>query len=231
MEMKTQKSGFGCGEQRVGDDIGNIVEIFVGEAVGSLIGEDNCDVAIFPVMIFSFPVTDLIFPIKMFYLLKMDLFSSEKSTKNLPEKLSKVLPLPDMTPEVFPEKTTELSHFTNDSSNVDILDLFLETLPLEKNMDVCKTIVLSLPTSIGTSQVIIDYTLDVSESIRKVAYESVSESVMEALLKAGLVKLNNGASIQQYILSNGDSTEGEAVRCPPSIILMEAEATLYWRIA
>ncbi|CAI8602576.1 unnamed protein product [Vicia faba] len=47
MEMKTQKAGFGCGEQRVGDDIGNIIQTFVGEAVGSLIGEDNCDVAIF----------------------------------------------------------------------------------------------------------------------------------------------------------------------------------------
>lgn len=39
-------------------------------------------------------------------------------------------------------------------------------------------------------------------------YESVSESVMEVLLKAGLVKLQNGASIQQYISSNGDRTEG-----------------------
>lgn len=39
-------------------------------------------------------------------------------------------------------------------------------------------------------------------------YESVSESVMEALLKAGLVELQNGASIQQYISSNGDRTEG-----------------------
>jgi len=39
-------------------------------------------------------------------------------------------------------------------------------------------------------------------------YESVSESVMEALLKAGLVKVQNGASIQQYISSNGNRTEG-----------------------
>jgi len=39
-------------------------------------------------------------------------------------------------------------------------------------------------------------------------YESVSESVMEALLKGGLVKLQNGSSIQQYISSNGDRTEG-----------------------
>ncbi|XP_058787474.1 uncharacterized protein LOC131661851 isoform X1 [Vicia villosa] len=188
-----------------------------------------------------------------------------------------------------------LSRFVNDSSNVDILDLFLEMLPLEQNADVRKMIVLSLPASSATSQVIIDCTLDVSESVRKAAYcvlankfplqtlsikhrtiilrrgladrsvgvskecfkllkdewlikccngdplqllkyldvetyESVSESVMEALLKAGLVKLKNGASIQQYISSNGDTAEGEAVRCPPSIALMEAEAALYWRI-
>lgn len=39
-------------------------------------------------------------------------------------------------------------------------------------------------------------------------YESVSESVIEALLKSGLLKLQNGASIQQYILSNSDNSEG-----------------------
>lgn len=39
-------------------------------------------------------------------------------------------------------------------------------------------------------------------------YETVSESVMEALLKAGLVKLNNGASIQQHITSNRETKEG-----------------------
>ncbi|WJX31033.1 hypothetical protein P8452_19512 [Trifolium repens] len=187
-----------------------------------------------------------------------------------------------------------LSRFVNDSSNIDILDLFLEMLPLEQNADVRKMIVLSLPPSSATSQVIIDCTLDVSESVRKAAYcvlankfplqslsiklrtiilrrglsdrsvgvskecfkllkdewlikccngdplellkyldvetyESVSESVMEALLKAGLVKLKNGASIQQFISSNGDTAEGEAVPCPPNIVLMEAEAALYWR--
>lgn len=40
-------------------------------------------------------------------------------------------------------------------------------------------------------------------------YESVSESVMEALLNAGLVKLKNGASIQQHITSNSDTAEGK----------------------
>lgn len=39
-------------------------------------------------------------------------------------------------------------------------------------------------------------------------YESVSESVIEALLKDGFLKLQNGASIQQYISPNSDNTEG-----------------------
>ncbi|KAG4975099.1 hypothetical protein JHK87_031920 [Glycine soja] len=200
----------------------------------------------------------------------------------------------DKIPVVRTFAVRALSRFVNDSVNSDILDLFLEVLPLEQNADVRKMIVLSLPPSSATSQVIIDCTLDVSESVRKAAYcvlankfplqslsiklrtvilrrgladrsvavskecfkllkdewlmkccngdtiellkyldvetyESVSESVMEALLKAGLVKLQNGASIQQYISSNGDRTEGDAVHCPPSIHPMEAEAALYWR--
>lgn len=40
-------------------------------------------------------------------------------------------------------------------------------------------------------------------------YESVGETVMYALLKADLVKLQNDASIQQYISSNGDTEEGK----------------------
>nr|KYP75960.1 Condensin complex subunit 3 [Cajanus cajan] len=200
----------------------------------------------------------------------------------------------DKIPVVRTFAVRALSRFVNDSVNSDILDLFLEMLPLEQNADVRKMIVLSLPPSSATSQVIIDCTLDVSESVRKAAYcvlankfplqslsiklrtvilrrgladrsvavskecfkllkdewlikccngdplellkyldvetyESVSESVMEALLKAGLVKLQNGASIQQYILSNGDRTEGDLVHCPPRIQLMEAEVSLYWR--
>ncbi|QCD98460.1 condensin complex subunit 3 [Vigna unguiculata] len=200
----------------------------------------------------------------------------------------------DKIPVVRTFAVRALSRFVNDSVNSDILDLYLEVLPLEQNADVRKMIVLSLPPSTATSQVIIDCTLDVSESVRKAAYcvlankfplqslsiklrtlilqrgladrslavskecfkllkdewltkscngepvellkyldvetyESVSESVMEALLKAGLVKLQNGASIQQYISSNGDRTEGDTIDCPPSIQLMEAEAALYWR--
>lgn len=39
-------------------------------------------------------------------------------------------------------------------------------------------------------------------------YESVSESVIEALLKADSLKLENSSSIQQYITPNSDNTEG-----------------------
>ncbi|XP_061352802.1 uncharacterized protein LOC133297649 [Gastrolobium bilobum] len=200
----------------------------------------------------------------------------------------------DKIPAVRTFAVRALSRFVNDSVNSDILDLFLEMLPLEQNADVRKMIVLSLPPSSATSQVIIDCTLDVSESVRKAAYcvlankfplqslsiklrtviirrgladrsvavskesfkllkdewlikccngdplqllkyldvetyESVSESVMGTLLKAGLVKLQNGGSIQQYISSSTDTGEGDSVHCPPSIQLMEAEAALYWR--
>lgn len=39
-------------------------------------------------------------------------------------------------------------------------------------------------------------------------YELVGESVMGSLLEAGSIQLNNGASIQQYILSNSARPEG-----------------------
>lgn len=39
-------------------------------------------------------------------------------------------------------------------------------------------------------------------------YESVGESVMSTLLKAGLVKLQDGQSIRQFFTSTSDSAEG-----------------------
>ncbi|XLS52745.1 hypothetical protein HN51_013422 [Arachis hypogaea] len=199
----------------------------------------------------------------------------------------------DKIPGVRAFAIRALSRFVNDTANSDILDLFLEQLALEQNADVRKMIVLSLPPSTATSQVIIDCTLDVSESVRKAAYcvlankfplqslsiklrtvilqrgladrsvaiskecfkllrdewltkccngdplellkfldvetyESVGETVMQTLLKADLVKLQNGASIQQYI-SSGDAEDGNSMHCAPSIQLIEAEASLYWR--
>ncbi|KAF1894935.1 hypothetical protein Lal_00022429 [Lupinus albus] len=200
----------------------------------------------------------------------------------------------DKIPLVRTLAVRALSRFVNDTVNSDILALYLELLPLEQNADVRKMIVLSLPPSTATSQVIIDCTLDVSESVRKAAYrvlankfplhslsiklrtlilrrgladrsvavskecfkllkdewlvkcsngnplellkyldvetyESVGESVMEALLEAGLVNLQSGESIQQYISTNGDTIEGDSLHCQPIIQLMEAEAAIYWR--
>ncbi|XP_056162906.1 uncharacterized protein LOC115681414 isoform X2 [Syzygium oleosum] len=57
-------------------------------------------------------------------------------------------------------------------------------------------------------------------------YESVSESVIEALLKAGFVKIHEDDSIQHYIGSHTDKTEAGT----QNNRLMEAEAALYWRV-
>ncbi|PHT31168.1 hypothetical protein CQW23_27505 [Capsicum baccatum] len=184
-----------------------------------------------------------------------------------------------------------LSRFVNDTENVDILELFLETLPLEQNVDVRRTIVLCLPPSHLSSAAIIECTLDVSESVRKAAYcviagkfplqslsiklrtlilergladrassvvkecfrmlkdewltkccngnalellkyldvetyESVGENAMESLLKAGLIKLQDGQSMRQFLRSNNDAVEGQ---CNFSIQLMEAEVAFFWR--
>ncbi|KAL8127550.1 hypothetical protein AgCh_014454 [Apium graveolens] len=184
-----------------------------------------------------------------------------------------------------------LSRFTNDAENSDILELFLQSLPREQNADVRKTILLCLPPSSATSQVIIDRTLDISESVRKTAYfvlaskfpvqslsiklrtiilrrgladrstavveqclalikdewlmkscsgdpivllryldvetyELVGESVMEALLHAGLGNVQESGSLKQYNLSTRDDSEGQ---CNPHIQLMEPEPALYWR--
>lgn len=184
-----------------------------------------------------------------------------------------------------------LSRFTNDAENSDILELFLQSLPREQNADVRKTILLCLPPSSATSQVITDRTLDISESVRKTAYfvlaskfplqslsiklrtiilrrgladrstavveqclalikdewlvkscsgdpivllryldvetyELVGESVMEALLHAGLGNVQESGSLKQYNLSTRDDNEEQ---CNPHIQLMEPELALYWR--
>ncbi|KAJ0853990.1 putative armadillo-like helical, nuclear condensin complex subunit 3 domain-containing protein [Helianthus annuus] len=194
----------------------------------------------------------------------------------------------DKVPIIRTFSVRALSRFANDAENSDILDLLLETLPLEQNPDVRKTILLSLPPSNVTSIAIINCTLDVSESVRKTAYavlaskfplqslsikqrtiilqrglsdrsaavtkeciklmkdewlmkscngdpvgllkyldvetyESIGVSVMDALLKAGLVKLHSGLSIKQFISSDNNTTEG----C--STELMDAEVALYLR--
>ncbi|CAI9110253.1 OLC1v1010247C1 [Oldenlandia corymbosa var. corymbosa] len=57
-------------------------------------------------------------------------------------------------------------------------------------------------------------------------YEAVGESVMGALLKGGLVKLEDIHGLRQYITSKCDSTEGH---CGNNFRLMEPEVSLYWR--
>lgn len=39
-------------------------------------------------------------------------------------------------------------------------------------------------------------------------YESVGESAMDSLLKAGLIKLQDGQSMRQFLRSNNDTVEG-----------------------
>lgn len=195
----------------------------------------------------------------------------------------------DKVPVIRISAVRALSRFASDCENSDILDLFLDMLPLEQTVEVRKTIVLSLPPSNVTAQAIIDSTLDVSESVRKAAYcvlaskfplqslsikhrtlilqrgladrsvavsneclkllkdewlikccrgdplellkfldvetyEFVGESVADALLKAGLIKVRDGENIRQYISSS------DSAHCTPSIQLMEAEVALYWRM-
>ncbi|XP_031398839.1 condensin complex subunit 3 isoform X2 [Punica granatum] len=187
-----------------------------------------------------------------------------------------------------------LSRFVNGSENSDILDLFLEALSLEQNVEVRKTLLLSLPPSSATSRVIIDCTLDESESVRKATYcvlankfplqslsiklrtlilqrgladrsdavvkeclkllkdewlvncckgdtvellkyldvetyELVGESVMLALLKAGVVRLHDVDGIQKYTFSSSDNA-GVGEFAQHNIQLVGAEVALYWRV-
>ncbi|KAK6127474.1 hypothetical protein DH2020_038791 [Rehmannia glutinosa] len=213
-----------------------------------------------------------------------------------------------------------LARFANDSENSDILKLFLEKLQLEQNGEVRKTIVLSLPPSSETLSMIIDCTLDVSESVRKAAYcvlaskfplqslsiklrttilqrgltdrsaavakeclrmmkdewldkccsgdpiellkfldvetyELVGESVMATLLKAGLVKLQDGQILRNFLSLMVTQVKARSIfsnfckmivkfmqlfakamvseifgHCNNSIELMDPEAALFWRM-
>ncbi|GAB4855227.1 hypothetical protein Ancab_023852 [Ancistrocladus abbreviatus] len=101
----------------------------------------------------------------------------------------------DKVPIIRTFAVRALSRFVNDSENSDILELFLQALPVEQNVDVRKTILLSLPASNATSAAIIDCTLDVSESVRKAAYfvlankfplQSLSIKLRTVILQRGL---------------------------------------------
>ncbi|KAL4584877.1 hypothetical protein LXL04_009487 [Taraxacum kok-saghyz] len=54
-------------------------------------------------------------------------------------------------------------------------------------------------------------------------YESIGVSVMEALLKSGLVKLHGGQSINQFLSSNSNTTEDHSVQ------QVDAKVALYLR--
>ncbi|KAJ8763073.1 hypothetical protein K2173_023278 [Erythroxylum novogranatense] len=101
----------------------------------------------------------------------------------------------DKVPVIRSFAVRALSRFVNDAENSDLLDLFLEVLPLEQNAEVRKTILLALPPSNATSNTIIDCTLDVSESVRKAAYcviankfplQSLSIKLRTVILQRGL---------------------------------------------
>lgn len=196
----------------------------------------------------------------------------------------------DKVPAIRGFAVRALARFVNDGENGDIINLFLRALSEERNSDVRKVIILSMPPSATTSTAIVGATLDVSESVRKASYtvlankfplqslsiklrtiilqrglsdrsssvtkeclnmlkdewlakccsgdpiallryldvetyELVGESVMQALLKEGLVKVQDGQSIRQY-LASCERIGGE---CSSGIQLMEAEAALYWK--
>ncbi|KAI4320278.1 hypothetical protein MLD38_033775 [Melastoma candidum] len=209
---------------------------------------------------------------------------------------SMMIRLRDKVPVVRVFAVRALSRFVNDEENSEILNLFLELLPLEQNVEVRKALVLSLPPSTMTCQVIVDCTLDVNESVRRATYsvlankfplqslsiklrtlilqrglhdrsvavakeclkllkdewlgkccqgdtvellkyldvetyEAVGVSVMEALSKAGTVKLHEVERIRQFLSSSSTYTEvGIQNSCNGEIQLMEAESALCWRV-
>ncbi|KAG2307361.1 hypothetical protein Bca52824_027109, partial [Brassica carinata] len=61
-------------------------------------------------------------------------------------------------------------------------------------------------------------------------YESVAESALEVLLSEGLIMPSDDKSIQQYISSADGEARDESTCSTPSILLMEPEIALYWRI-
>ncbi|KAF5747475.1 hypothetical protein HS088_TW05G00196 [Tripterygium wilfordii] len=109
----------------------------------------------------------------------------------------------DKVPGIRTFAVRALSRFINDAENGDILDLFLEVLPLEQNVEVRKTIVLSLPPSNATSQVIIDCTVDASESVRKAAYHVLANRfpLQSLSIKLRTLILQRGVADRSEVVS------------------------------
>ncbi|XP_048230937.1 condensin complex subunit 3 isoform X2 [Ricinus communis] len=109
----------------------------------------------------------------------------------------------DKVPIIRTFAIRSLSRFVNDSENSDILDLFLQLLPLEGNAEVRKTIVLALPPSNATSLAIINCTMDVSESVRKAAYYVLADKfpLQSLSIKQRTVILHRGLGDRSIAVS------------------------------
>uniref|UniRef100_A0A0E0LA37 Nuclear condensin complex subunit 3 C-terminal domain-containing protein n=1 Tax=Oryza punctata TaxID=4537 RepID=A0A0E0LA37_ORYPU len=101
----------------------------------------------------------------------------------------------DKIPGIRAFAVRALSRFASDGEDSDIVDLFLETFEKDKNVEVRKAIILSLPPSNATLETVIESTLDVSESVRRAAYcvlstkfplQSLSIKQRTSLLHRGL---------------------------------------------
>ncbi|KAB2612331.1 condensin complex subunit 3-like [Pyrus ussuriensis x Pyrus communis] len=110
----------------------------------------------------------------------------------------------DKVPVIRTCAVRALSRFASDCENSDILDLFLEMLPVEQTVEVRKAIVLSLPPSNATAQAIIGCTLDVSESVRKAAYHVLaSKFPLQSLsIKHRTLILQRGLADRSVAVSN-----------------------------
>ncbi|KAK9091471.1 hypothetical protein Sjap_024648 [Stephania japonica] len=110
----------------------------------------------------------------------------------------------DKVPAIRSFAVRALARFANDAENSDIVDSFLQALPLEQNAEVRKAIILLLPPSNSTLSTIIDCTLDVNESVRRAAYcvlanrfplQSLTIKQRTVILQRGLA--DRSASVQK----------------------------------
>eukprot|EP01018_Ginkgo_biloba_P038171 Gb_36529 [translate_table: standard] len=101
----------------------------------------------------------------------------------------------DKVPIIRVYAVRALARFANDIENANIVDLYKQALASEQNAEVRKMLVLSMPASNATAVDIIERTLDVNDSVRKVAYrvlgnkfplQSLSIKLRTTILRRGL---------------------------------------------